>query len=145
MVWHTSLFDEIDPFRYFEQMRRDMDRLFEGLSASATAGPAVNIWTNDNAVVVTAEVPGVDTKSLDVSVKQNVLTISGERPAEAESEKVSYHRRERGCGKFSRTLRLPFAIDADNVKARYVNGILRVELPRSESSKPKKIAISSDK
>lgn len=144
MAWPTTLLDDIDPFRYFEQMRRDMDRLFEGLTASTAAGPAVNIWTNDNAVVVTAEVPGVDTKSLDVSVKQNVLTISGERPAEVESEKVSYHRRERGFGKFSRTVRLPFEIDPNNVKARYVNGVLRVELPRSESSKPKKIAISSD-
>jgi HSP20 family protein len=139
MMWPMTLFDEL------EQMRRDMDRWFDAWTGMETqpAYPAVNVWTNDNGAVVTAEVPGLDAQSLDVSVKQNMLTIAGERKPDKADEDGSYHRRERGYGKFSRTVRLPFEVDAASVKARYTNGILRIELPRSEASKPRKIAIES--
>lgn len=139
MMWPMAIFDEL------EQMRRDMDRWFDAWAGWETrpAYPAVNVWTNDNGAVVTAEVPGLDPQSLDVSVKQNILTIAGERKPDETDQNVSYHRRERGYGKFARTVRLPFEVEPANVKARYSNGILRVELPRAEASKPRKIAIES--
>lgn len=139
MMWPVTIFDEL------EQMRREMDRWFDAWAGDRQAAyPAVNVWTNDNGAVVTAEVPGLDPQSLDVSVKQDLLTIAGERKPDEAGKNVSYHRRERGYGKFSRVVRLPFEIEPSGVKARYVNGILRVELPRSEASKPRKIAIEAN-
>lgn len=139
MMLPMTLFDEL------EQMRREMDRWFDvWANDRQTTYPAVNVWTNDNGAVVTAEVPGLDPQSLDVSVKQDILTIAGERKSDEAGKNVSYHRRERGYGKFARVVRLPFEVEPSGVKARYINGILRVELPRSEASKPRKISIEAN-
>ncbi len=139
MMWPVNMFEEL------EDMRREMERWFDVLPGEGRlVYPPVNVWTNENGAIVTAEVPGLEPQSLDVSVKQNLLTIAGERKPDENDEKVSYHRRERGYGKFSRTVRLPFEVEAGGVKARYVNGVLRVELPRSEASKPRKIAIEAN-
>ena len=139
MMWPMTIFDEL------EQMRREMDRWFDAWAGERPmAYPPVNLWTNDNGAIVTAEVPGLDPQSLDVSVKQDMLTIAGERKPDETGKEASYHRRERGYGKFSRVVRLPFEVEPSGVKARYVNGILRVELPRAEASKPRKIAIEAN-
>jgi HSP20 family protein len=93
-------------------------------------------------VIVTAEIPGVKLDDIDLTVHQNTLTIKGRREAEAKEPEASFHRRERSFGPFTRTVALPFNVDADQVKASAHNGILRVELPRPESDKPRKIKIS---
>jgi HSP20 family protein len=94
-------------------------------------------------MVVTAELPGADPEKLDISVVGDSLTISGNREAEALKAGESYHRQERSCGRFTRTIQLPFHVDAVKVAATYERGILNVVLPRSEAEKPKKISIKS--
>ncbi len=92
---------------------------------------------------MTAELPGVDMKNLSVSVNQDILTIEGERKGEELREGVVCHRSERGCGKFARTLRLPYDVESGKVKARHSLGVLTLTMPRAEASKPKKISITA--
>jgi len=142
------------PFRSFfsswremERLRREMNRLFAGLPTSAGAAapgyPAMNVWTNEDGAILTAELPGVDADDIDISVVGDTLTLSGDRQPDELPEEATYHRRERGRGRFSRVFRLPFPIDSDKVEAAFEKGVLRVSLPRPESDKPRKIAIKA--
>jgi len=131
-----------------ESMRREMDRLFESLSGVAGFGPAgvfppINVSETGEALVVRAELPGIKPDKLDITVEDNTLTIAGEREMERESENVSYHRREREWGTFRRSFSMPVRVDADKVRARYVNGILTVELPKAAEARPKQIAVQA--
>ena len=141
-------FYSTSPWREIEQMQRDMDRLFNRMTrfdrpAIAPEFPAINIWANEERLVVTAELPGVNTDDIDISVVNETLTLSGIRQPDTLEEGDKYHRRERRHGKFSRTFQLPFAIEADNVEAVFENGVLHVSLPRAEAEKPKKIAVKA--
>ena len=93
--------------------------------------------------MVTAELPGVDPKSLEVSALQNTLTDKGERKLTEPSSGESWHRRERQGGKFARTIQLPFVIDPDDVEAHYRDGVFEAHLKRPEADKPKQIAINA--
>lgn len=136
--------------KIWEEMNR-MQREFERMaSAFSTDGdrvaatfPAMNAWTNDNEEIVTAELPGVNPSDIEISVVNDVLTISGERKPVDPAEDMRYHRRERLCGKFSRSIQLAFVVDPNQVNAVYENGILSVKLPRAEADKPRKIAVKS--
>ncbi|HPC73205.1 MAG TPA: Hsp20/alpha crystallin family protein [Syntrophales bacterium] len=133
-----------DPFREVETLRREMNRLFtQADPRSAQGSPALNIWVQDQNVLVTAELPGIDVQDIDISVIGETLTLKGERKADVLKEGESYHRRERGSGSFARTVKLPFRVEADKVTAKYERGILQVTLPRAEEDKPKKIQIKS--
>ena len=141
-------FYSTNPWREIEQMQNDMDRLFNRMTrfdrpAIAPEFPAINIWANEEGLVVTAELPGVNTDDIDISVVNETLTLSGIRQPDTLEEGDKYHRRERRHGKFSRTFQLPFAIEADNVEAVFENGVLHVSLPRAEAEKPKKIAVKA--
>jgi HSP20 family protein len=92
---------------------------------------------------VRAELPGVKTDELGISVTGDTLTLSGERKLPEESEKASYHRREREAGSFSRVISLPTRLDVDKVKALAEDGVLTVVLPKAESAKPRQIAVKS--
>lgn len=105
--------------------------------------PLVNLWHSDDEVVVDAELPGVDPQKVEVTVTDNELTLSGERPAAETKPSEIYHRRERPYGKFSRTIVLPFSAESGKVGASYRNGILRIVVPRAEADKPRKIAIEA--
>jgi HSP20 family protein len=105
--------------------------------------PSVNVWTNTDGAIVTAELPGIDTEELDISVRENVLTITGNRSATELQEGAVYHRRERSHGKFQRILELPFIVDTAGVEANYEKGVLRILLPRAEADKPRKISVTS--
>jgi HSP20 family protein len=132
-----------------ERMRRDFDRYFESsvprvYRQRARAFPAVNIWTDENeGVVVTAELPGIAAEDINLSVTGDTLTISGTRAYEDEIGRENYHRREQRFGKFSRDVQLPFAVDNGQVLAKLNKGVLWVNLPRAEASKPKQIAIKA--
>jgi HSP20 family protein len=131
-----------------ERLHREVDRLFSDSFAmaggrTAPSYPAINVWTNEDAAVITAELPGVDADDIDISVVNDSLTLSGERKAEGLEEGDQYHRRERGYGKFTRSFQLPFNVEADHVEALFENGILHLSLPRAEADKPKKITIKS--
>ena len=130
-------------------MRRQMDRLFEGLTgrllSEPTAGvfPLVNVTEANENYYVRAELPGVKAEDMDLSVTGTSLSISGERLIAPEDEKANYHRREREAGKFSRMINLPGQIDASRVEARCADGVLTVVLPKSEAAKPKQITIKT--
>lgn len=144
MLWPVMTQAELTPFSELRRLQRDMNRLFEEGAASGEPFPAVNIWSNAERIAITAELPGVDPKDLGLSTLGDQLTIEGEVKPEDADKEATWHRQERASGKFIRTFRLPFEVDASKVSARSRNGVLQIVLPRAEESKPKKIAVSGD-
>lgn len=131
-----------DPLALMRSMLRDFDPGSRARTRPPVF-PAVNIWQGDDAIAVTAELPGVDPSELDVSVNDNLLTISGKRAAPEAGDGATWHRRERGFGEFSRAIRLPFEAEDDKVEARLQNGVLRVVIGRPEEQKPRRIQIQA--
>ncbi len=131
------------PWREIERMRQRMDRLFHELTGTVAGAPfpPVNVWSNDEKAVVTAELPGTKMENLDISVESDVLTLRGSREPEKLEQDETYHRHERGYGSFTRNVALPFAVDAEKVQATYKDGVLTVSLPRTPASRPKKIEV----
>ena len=103
----------------------------------------MNVWQNDETVAVTAELPGVELSDIDITVKDNVLTLSGERSAPDAAEGAKWHRRERSYGNFTRAIRLPFKADSEKVEARFANGVLRIVIGRPDEDKPRRIEIKA--
>ena len=102
--------------------------------------PALNVGSSDDRVTVYVFAPGVEAKSLDIQLQQNVLSISGQREVVAEAE-ATYYRRERFSGEFRRVLTLPDDVDPDKVHAVYRDGIVEISVPRRESAKSRQIEI----
>jgi len=128
------------------RMQREMDRLMNRMGsglAVAPSYPAMNVWINEDGAVVTAELPGFDPEGLDISVVNDTLTLSGNRCADEPGENATYHRRERRCGNFTRSFQLPFLVEGTDVEATFERGVLKIELPRAEADKPKKIAVKA--
>lgn len=129
--------------RFFEELWKAMtpSRLspFAPTRASGVF-PAVNIYDDGEAFSVCAEIPGVDKKSLDLSVKGNELMLRGERSVEA-ADQASYHRREREGGKFSRVVTLPDQVDPEKISAKYTRGVLEVVLPRAAAARERRIQV----
>lgn len=134
-------------WREMDRLQREMNRLFDTSfsrgTRTPTGYPALNIWTSEEDAVITAEVPGLDPEDLEISVMGETLTLSGERKPDDLPEGARYHRRERGYGRFTRSVQLPFQVDADNVEASFEHGVLTIHLPRSEEEKPRKIAVQA--
>jgi HSP20 family protein len=127
-------------------MQREMDRLMNRASWGMTEAPcypAMNVWTNEDGAIATAELPGFNPDEIEISVTGDTLTVSGNRTPEDVGEGVKYHRRERGCGRFTRSFQLPFQVDGNAVEAAFEHGVLRIELPRAEADKPKKITVKT--
>ena len=107
------------PWREMRRMQRQMDRLMNSSGAGlavAPSYPAMNVWINEDGAIVTAELPGFDPDALDISVVNDTLTLSGNRCAD-EAQEATYHRRERRCGKFTRSFQLPFLVEGTDVEA----------------------------
>jgi HSP20 family protein len=137
----------LTPWREIERWQKEMNRLFSGVFSPtnghiAPGYPAMNILTNQDGAVVTAELPGIDHSNIDISLTGDILTLTGSRQANQLPEGAKYHRQERGHGQFSRTIRLPFQVAADQVEAAFKNGLLYISLPRTEADKPKKITVN---
>ncbi len=116
-----------------------------GRWAGAASGfPPVNVWEDGETFHVEAELPGFNLKDLEILVTGgNQLTVKGERKP-VEVDKGVWHRQERAFGTFSRTLSLPYGVDADKVDARLENGVLKISLPKQESARPRKIAVKAE-
>ena len=132
-------------WREMERLRREMNRLFstwprQTSGATASGYPAMNVWTDEDNAVVTAELPGVVLDDIDITVEDDVLTLRGSRKPD-EVEGATYHRQERRYGSFLRTFRLPFRVDAEKVEASFAKGVLQIALPRAEEDKPRKITV----
>ncbi|MCD6265460.1 MAG: Hsp20/alpha crystallin family protein [Deltaproteobacteria bacterium] len=138
-----------NPFDEIERMRRDMERLAQGLTGtllrepSAGVFPLMNVTEDNDNYYVRAELPGIKANELDISVTGDSLTILGERKIHSEDEKANYHRMEREGGKFSRVLSLPGQIDTSKVEASAADGVLTVILPKAEAAKPKQITVKA--
>lgn len=134
------------PWHELESMNRQLSRLLddagntEGANARLWA-PAVDIRETDDALLVQAELPGIDKKDVKVEVHDGVLTISGERRYEKDVDEKNVHRVERAYGSFSRSFSLPTNVDGDHVEARMQDGVLEVKLHKRESAKPKSIEV----
>jgi HSP20 family protein len=141
-----GFYGSASPWREIERMQREMNRLFDEVSFGsrtrvAPSYPAINVWTNEEGAVITAELPGVNPDDIEISVVGETLKLTGSRQPEALPEGVRYHRRERGQGNFARTFQLPFMVESDKVEAVFENGVLHISAPRAEAEKPRKIAV----
>jgi HSP20 family protein len=136
----------VDPVEGILALQRELDRFlrkpsgFDLGTSAAGVFPPLNVFRNRDALVIKAEVPGVDPATLQVQVEGRTLTIAGERPAPQKGT-VSYHRRERRFGKFSRTLQLPNDVDGTKAVAECRNGVLTVTFPKHEEARPKQIRV----
>lgn len=108
----------------------------------STSFPAFNVWSNEEGAILTSELPGIKMEDLDITVTGKEVTIKGARK-EGDGYDARYLRRERPAGEFTRSFEVPYQIDAARVEAKLSNGILRIELPRAENDKPRKIAVSA--
>ena len=128
--------------RPWDEVQRAL-RVLDNLAGErlGRAFPAVNLWSDDQKAVLTAEVPGVDREKLEVSVENDVATLRGTRERAPVGQDERLLRHERGHGDFARSIPLPFAVEAEKVEATYKDGVLRVTLPRSEAGKPRKIDV----
>ena len=142
-----------DLFREMENISREMDNLLRGVGlgrvlepsfATALGGrsyPRINLREDADNLYAETLLPGVDARALHMTVLGNTLTLAGERKNGIEN--VSWHRRERGVGRFLRTIDLPVDIDVDKVKADYRDGVLTVTMPKAETARPKRIEIKA--
>jgi len=130
-------------------MTQEFNRLVETLLhdgdgfGSERAFPPMNVWEDEQNIIVEAELPGFDMKDLDISLVGDTLTIGGKRSSEDVPEGTTFHRRERVSGEFSRTLRFKTPIDGAHVGATLENGVLKITLPRGEASRPRKIEVKT--
>jgi HSP20 family protein len=139
-----------DPFRDLVTLREKMNRLFEDavtsrgeqkdLVASSWA-PAVDIYEDETHLVLTAEVPGINEKDIEIKLEDNTLSIHGERKMEKETKEENYHRIERAYGSFYRSFTLPNYIDKEKIRAEHENGVLKIIMPKREELKPRKVRI----
>jgi HSP20 family protein len=137
-----------DPFRDITSLRDEMNRLFsrtlgEGGSSGSAWTPAVDIFDTADAIVLKAELPGLEAGDIDIEVDDNVLTIKGERRFEETVEEGRYYRVERAYGHFSRSVTLPQGVKGDQISASFDRGVLEVRVPKADEVKPRKISITA--
>lgn len=121
-----------------------LERFAIGAELTATNFvPAVDVYEDEHSITLTAELPGINEKDVEISLENGVLTISGERKMENEEKQDNFHRIERSYGRFTRSFTLPPTVDNENVKAEFNNGVLKITLAKREEAKPKQIKIES--
>ena len=153
MAWELTTwkpFRELAPFRDFERMRKEMDRFWDSflegtLWKKGEDGtewfPSLDVSETKNELVVKCEVPGMDSKDIDISLSDGRLTIKGEKKQEKDEKEADYHVIERSYGAFTRSVQLPKEVRHDKISASYKNGILKITLPKSEEAKKKEVKI----
>ena len=137
------------PFQFpaFTTLQREIDRLFDEFGRGfdrftpATAYPKVDVGESDGEIEITAELPGLEEKDINVHVSDGMLTVSGEKRTEQERKDKSYAITERSYGAFSRSIALPAGIDPATIKATVSKGVLKVVVPKPASAKAAKIEI----
>ena len=122
------------------------DSLFPSVRGEEALGlnawnPSVDIYENDDSIVIKAEIPGVDKDNVHVDLKGRVLTLKGERENDSEVKEEHFYRREMCYGRFERSFTLPAEVDPETVKADFKEGVLKIEVPKPEERKPKQITI----
>jgi HSP20 family protein len=142
-----------DPFDEMRTMQRDMDRLFDRFLGSERTGevgrlglwmPSIESYAKEGKLFIKVELPGVDSKDLDVSITDRELVIKGERKAEKDEKEKDYTYREISYGSFERRFVIPEGVKTDDLKAAFTNGILEISVPIPEVPKAKKIEIKTE-
>lgn len=124
------LFDDFRPLSWRHPLSRAL-RNMDFPSVEWPVAPAVDMTEKDGQYEITAELPGMDEKNVEVKVANGVLTIKGEKSEEKQEEKKDYHLSERRYGSFQRSFRLPDGVDADKIEAKFSKGLLTVKLPKT--------------
>ena len=140
------------PWSGTTSFRKEMDRLFDRLfEVRGDELPALGEWAPDmdvsetkDAIVVKAEIPGLEPADIQVSLQENTLIIKGEKKREKEEKDERYHRIERSYGAFTRTVRLPVTVDGSKVDAKFKNGLLTVTLPKAPGAKGTAIPVKAE-
>jgi HSP20 family protein len=141
----------------FDSLQREVERVFDefargfpsfGLRASSSAGvpdlsPRMDVSETDKEFEITAELPGLEEKDVQVNFADGILTIRGEKKAEKEEKDKNFHLVERSYGSFSRALELPEGVNPDLIQANIVNGVLKVSVPKPAPAQVKKIDVKS--
>ena len=142
-----------DPFRDLRTLQEEVNRLFstnltqgfggEGLGRGPW-NPSVDIYENQDNIVLEAELPGMNRDDFELTVENNVITLRAERQSEKQEDSDNYHRVDRSYGSFTRSFTLPQTVSADTATAEYRNGVLRVTLPKREETKARRIQVSGE-
>jgi HSP20 family protein len=143
LIPDSSLFSDV------RRIEQELDDLLSGGTSWSSSirslppgtFPAINVGSTDEQITVYAFAPGIDPKSLDIQIHQNLLSISGARQ-ESPDQGATYYRQERFRGEFRRTLTLPEDVDPEKVEAKYREGIVEIAIKRRESAKPRQIAVN---
>jgi len=137
-----------DPFKDLEELQERVNRVFQdhfgrGHAGERTWAPIVDIYEDENNIVLRAELPGMRKEDINIEVTKDSLSITGERKFDSDDKK-NYVRVERPYGPFARTFAINAPFDASAVKASYKDGILELTIPKSEEVKPKKIEVVAE-
>ena len=141
-----------EPLREMATLQNEVNRLFGTFFDTPTTGavsgngvrrwmPPMDLVETDEHFILRADLPGMSEADVNIEVEDRTLTLSGERKAEHESNGEGYYRLERATGSFARSLTLPEGVDAEQIAARFENGVLEVRIPKPEERKPRKVAI----
>lgn len=144
MLWNDWMSARAwNPWHELQRLQTEMNLVFEDVDRPRSSEfPPIDVWSGEAGSRIQAEMPGFEREDIEISVVGDTLTLKGSRASEALKEGDTWHREERATGKFTRTLELPFQIEADAVKASYKSGVLDIELPRAASERPRKIAVT---
>ncbi len=143
-----TLFSFSDPVQGLLSLQRELDRLshnpqgYDLGPSGVGVFPPINVFADGDAVIVRAEVPGIDPNAIHVKIENRTLSIAGERPEPARG-KGSHHRRERRHGKFARSLQLPDQLDSEQATAECRHGLLTVRIAQRASAKPRHVKIDA--
>ena len=137
-----------DPWMTMPTLQHRINRLFDDVLPAAEEEmglynwqPLVDTFEKDNAIEIRAELPGIKKEDVDIDVRDNVLTVSGERSHDEDVNEGDFYRRERFYGRFQRAITLPDNVDTDNIDAQYDEGVLKITIPKTEESQTKKIEV----
>jgi len=138
-----------DPSREVDSLQSEVNRVFDAFFGAGRSAPsrrwvpAMDLAETDERLILRADLPGLKREDVEIEIKDNVLTVSGERKDRHEEEREGYHRVERVFGSFGRSLTLPRGVDADKVVAEFADGVLEVTIPKPAERKPHRVEIGA--
>ena len=139
-----------EPMRELNALQGEMNRLFNSFfdddaRTSRRWVPAIDVLEREDSLVLKADLPGLREEDVNIEVRDNLLTLSGERKSEHEQNENGFYRVERAYGSFSRSLTLPDGVDTDKISASFDNGVLEITIPKPEERKPRRIEVGGGK
>ena len=139
------------PWREMAALQNRINRIFDGSFFRENSAdddlalqhwnPVVDIYDNDDKLVIKADLPGLSKDDITIDLKNRVLTVQGERSVENEVKEENYYRRERNYGKFCRAFTMPAEVDSDQINAAFKDGVLKIDIPKPKEQRPRQIAI----